>query len=458
MNLDDALRTFLAESRGLLHDMEDALTQPDGALDGEAVHAAFRAAHTIKGSAGLFGLDDIVAFTHHLESLLDAMRDGRIAAGPDTVSLLLACADNIGHLLDHQDSGDPLSTQDLARGQDLAHRLDAAASITPRAQVPRTVADVGSVPEVAAAAWRVAFKPSGDFFREGFDPASFIHHLRTVGQLANVSTNTECVPLLESLDVESCHLSFQVELTRAAEQDKVESVFDFVRELAEIEVSPALGEADALTPLPAEPAAVPQEHRKRVLPDTRLIRVQADKLDALITQVGELIVASAAVGSRAQKSRDRALAEAISVMSRLTEEVRDGAMRLRMVEIGETFQRFRRVVRDVARELGKDIELLVHGGETELDKSVVERIADPLTHLVRNAIDHGIEPASVRLATGKPARGRLTLAARHEGGAIVLEISDDGGGLNRERILAKAVQKGLIDADSNPAEDRKSVV
>lgn len=446
MNLDDALRTFLAESRGLLHEMEDALTQGADVLDNEAVHAAFRAAHTIKGSAGLFGLDDIVAFTHHLEGLLDAMRDGRVLAGSDTVSLLLACADHIGHLLDHQDSGQALSPQDLARGQDLAHRLHAAVSITPCAQVPP--APDGPVTSQAGtgSTWRVTFKPCRDFFREGFDPASFIHHLRTVGTLAHVSTGIEAVPPLESLDVESCHLDFEVALTEAAEREKVEAVFDFVRELADIGIA-APEPVDPIAPTPE-----PQEARKRVVPDTRLIRVQAEKLDALITQVGELIVASAAVGSRAQQSRDRALAEAISVMSRLTEEVRDGAMRLRMVEIGETFQRFRRIVRDVARELGKDIELQVHGGETELDKSVVERIADPLTHLVRNAIDHGIEPASVRLANGKPGRGRLVLGARHEGGAIVLEISDDGGGLNRERILAKAVQKGLIDPDSHPTD------
>jgi two-component system chemotaxis sensor kinase CheA len=452
VNLDDALRTFLAESRGLLHEMEDALTQRVDVLDDEAVHAAFRAAHTIKGSAGLFGLDDIVAFTHHLEGLLDAMRDGRVQAGSDTVSLLLACADHIGHLLDHQDSGHTLSPPDLARGQDLAHRLDAAASITPCAQVPLTPDGSPTLQAGAGSTWHVTFKPCKDLFREGFDPASFIHHLRTVGTLAHVSTEVEAVPPLENLDAESCHLGFEVVLTEAAEREKVEAVFDFVRELAEIGIeAPEPGVSDPGA-APIAPPPEPQEMRKRVAPDTRLIRVQAEKLDALITQVGELIVASAAVGSRAQQSRDRGLAEAISVMSRLTEEVRDGAMRLRMVEIGETFQRFRRIVRDVARELGKDIELQVHGGETELDKSVVERIADPLTHLVRNAIDHGIEPASERIAHGKPGRGRLVLSARHEGGAIVLEISDDGGGLNRERILAKAVQKGLIEADSLPTD------
>ncbi len=178
--------------------------------------------------------------------------------------------------------------------------------------------------------------------------------------------------------------------------------------------------------------------------EAKLIRVQADKLDSLINLVGELVIAGASAALLAQRAKDPALFEATSAITRLVDEIRDGALRLRMVQIGETFNRFHRVVRDVSKEMGKDIDLLITGAETELDKTVVEKISDPLMHLVRNAIDHGIEAPALRQERGKPAKGSLRLNAYHESGSIVIEVGDDGGGLNKERILAKAVEKGLI--------------
>ncbi|HEX5757298.1 MAG TPA: chemotaxis protein CheA, partial [Arenimonas sp.] len=210
-------------------------------------------------------------------------------------------------------------------------------------------------------------------------------------------------------------------------------------------------ETRAVHPQVVEAALKKQgEARKRQAQEAQLLRVQAGKLDALIDRVGELVIASAGVGQVANRLGDAELHESISAMSRLIEDLRDGAMRLRMVEIGETFNRFRRIVRDVAQQLGKDIELTISGADTELDKSLVEQIADPLTHLVRNAIDHGIESSEQRLASGKPARGHIRLDAHHEAGNVIIEVSDDGGGLKREAILAKARQKGLVAADANP--------
>ncbi len=178
--------------------------------------------------------------------------------------------------------------------------------------------------------------------------------------------------------------------------------------------------------------------------EARLVRVQADKLDQLIDLVGELVIAGASANLLAQKSRQSELVEATSVLSRLVEDIRDSALQLRMVQIGETFNRFNRVVRDVSRELGKEIELVVSGGETELDKTVVEKIGDPLMHLVRNSLDHGIEPTAVRLERGKPACGRVSLNAYHDSGSVVIEIADDGGGLNKDKITAKAIERGII--------------
>ncbi len=178
--------------------------------------------------------------------------------------------------------------------------------------------------------------------------------------------------------------------------------------------------------------------------ENRFVRVDADKLEELINQVGEMVIAGASATLLARRTQDGALHEAMSLMGRLVEEIRDCALSLRMVEIGETFNRFQRVVRDVSRELGKEIALEISGGETELDKTVVEKITDPLTHLVRNSIDHGIEPAEVRVSRGKPANGIIRLNAYHESGTIVIEVSDDGGGLNRDKILGKAIEKGIV--------------
>ncbi len=515
MNLDDALQTFGAESRALLAEMEQALLRleqvPD---DAEAIRAVFRAAHTIKGSAGLFGFDAIVGFTHHVESLLVRLRDGDAAMTPPLGDLLLACADHIERLLAAQLDGGVLTDADTAQGGALAQRLAAAlgpsaagtalAAIEPTLarEVPRAAGEAGNV-------WHLSLRVSPGVLRDGLDPAAFIRHLRTLGRIVHIATLADALPPLPALDAEDCLLGFEIRLASDAAKADIEAVFEFMREDCRLHILPPesrigdflqliealpedrlrLGEllvaAGAVTQreldaavaeqaqsgpprtplgqiLLAEQVVQPElvhaaltkqtEARRRQAQESRLIRVQADKLDALIDLVGEMVVAGAAVGLLSRRHADRRLSEAASLLARLTEGVRDGAMRLRMVEIGETFARFRRIVRDVAKELGKDIELVVSGAETELDKSVVERIADPLTHLVRNAIDHGIEPRAVREARGKPARGRLELAARHEAGCIVIEVRDDGGGLDRERILAKARDLGLVAADAQPAD------
>lgn len=241
-------------------------------------------------------------------------------------------------------------------------------------------------------------------------------------------------------------------------------MFEFVREDCDLEILSVPAPMDASAVPASEPvvaavapvvgtlAAVPAAAPARVPQDTgarntdaRSICVDADKLDRMIDLVGELIIAVAGTNANAQRTGDAQLLESASILAGLVEEVRESALQLRMVKIGGTFSRFQRVVHDVARELGKDIALVVAGEDTELDKSVVEKIGDPLTHLVRNAMDHGIEPAHVRVARGKPARGTVGLNAYHDSGSIVIQITDDGGGLNRDRILAKALERGLIE-------------
>jgi len=510
MDLNDALHTFLDESRSLLVDMEAALIHLEQTPnDPEAINAVFRAAHTIKGAAGMFGLDEIVAFTHHLETLLMLVREGTVTLGSDTICLLLQSGDHVGHLLEAIAAGGLRSNslQDIEQ-QLLTQLQHACGNASKAVEVPDLPTIDINAPESLNndELWHISLRFSPTVIQQGFEPASFIHHLRTLGRIVQINTLTHTLPALSDMDPECCYLGFEIRFASNASKSEIEAVFEFVSDDCDLRILPpnsrvedylslinelpvdsmllgeillacgALTEHELDRALREQQAEPPQEHhplgeilieehavqpelvqgvigrqnelRQRQAQEAKLIRVHSDKLDALINRVAELIIASSAVGVLARHNKDRSMREAASMVSRLTEQVRDGAMMLRMVEIGEIFNRFKRVVRDVSKETGKEIELHIGGAETELDKILVDKISDPLTHLVRNAIDHGIETPAVRIQRGKPATGRLDLRAFHEAGTIVIEMSDDGAGLNRERIIAKAVQKGLITADA----------
>lgn len=509
MDLNDALQTFFDESRGLLTDMEAALIHLEQTPnDPEAINAVFRAAHTIKGAAGLFGLDDIVLFTHHLETLLVLVREGSLDLNSDLIGLLLQSGDHVGHLLDAMEAGGLRNDSLIHKEQQLLAQLQqASGSVGAAVQVASLPKVDFSNPESLNSdeLWHLSLRFSAGVMQEGFEPASFIYHLRTLGRIVQISTLTHALPALSEIEPENCYLGFEIRFASHASKSEIEGIFEFVSQDCELRILPPdsrledylrlidelpadrmrLGEillaCGAVTEhelqralheqaqepgeerhplgeiLIEEQAVQPElvqgaigrqtELRQRQAQEAKLIRVHSDKLDALINRVAELIIASSAVGVLARHNKDRAMREAASMVSRLTEQVRDGAMMLRMVEIGETFNRFKRLVRDVSKETGKEIELHIGGADTELDKILVDKIADPLTHLVRNAIDHGIEPPALRLQRGKPAAGRLELRAYHEAGMIVIEVCDDGAGLNRERIVAKAIQKGLVAAD-----------
>jgi two-component system chemotaxis sensor kinase CheA len=516
MNLDQALQTFIVESRELLEDMENALLAVEQAeTKTEMVNAIFRAAHTIKGSAGLFGLDHIVAFTHVVESVLDQVRDGKIEVADRLIILLLSCCDHIGALIDAVDSGQLGENQALAqRGVPLTEQLQIYLGVSQPAgmqvavsqqdaaqQDSKTVERIDN-PTGGRDHWHISLRFGRDVLRNGMDPLSFLRYLGKLGTIIGIATLPDAIPGANEMDPESCYLGFEIAFESDADKAAIDNVFDFVRDDCSIRILPPhsriseyvrliqelperparLGEIlvlcgsvtaqeleDALNAQSDAKPAAPQigeilvDHgtvrpavveaalakQKKVselkTQESRSIRVDADKLDHLINLVGELIIAGASVNLIARRANNAELQECTSTLSGLVEEVRDSALQLRMVKIGATFSRFQRVVHDVSREIGKDIALIVSGEDTELDKTVVEKIADPLTHLVRNAIDHGIESGELRAARGKPAQGTVKLNAYHDSGSIVIEVSDDGGGLKRDRILEKAVERGLIE-------------
>ena len=456
INLDQALQTFIVEARELLQAMEQSLLQLESDPgDQDAIGAIFRAAHTIKGSAGLFGLASIVGFTHIVEDVLDRLRDGSVAVDAALIALLLKCGDHMLELVDVVASrGETPTPATLERGETLREALSdyqplrtATADVVPAAVHDDTGADV---------LWHISLRFGVDVFRNGMDPLSFLRYLDTLGQMVQVTTLTDSIPALEHWDPESCYLGFEIDLRSTASHATLNEVFDFVRDDCDVHISAvdetpessvAIGSdliAQAEPGLaPASPQRQPANSEAKTR-DGSYVRVNADKLDELINLVGELVIASAGASLLARSCNNDPLQEATSTVSGLVEEILDGALHLRMIPIGDTFNRFRRVVRDVSQELGKDIELIISGAETELDKTVVEKIGDPLMHLLRNAMDHGIESADARRAAGKSSKGHLSLNAYHDSGSIVIEIADDGAGLNRDRILEKAQERGLV--------------
>ncbi|GAA2596625.1 chemotaxis protein CheA [Dactylosporangium fulvum] len=490
-DIHDALETFITEARELVQDFEDGLLELESGPAGpEAVNGLFRAMHTLKGSAGLFGLGHLVSFAHVLESVLDELRGGRLQVTPELVSALLPCTDHITALVDGVAGG---RTEPTAAEADVSARLLAAL------EPFQSGAPDGTAPPAAPApdgprTWLLSLWFGPDCLRNGMDPLSFLRYLSTMGTVAWAVTVRDALPRADEADPETCYLGFEVEFLSTAAKADIESVFEFVRDDSTITILPADSAVELIAALPendrlgdllrrsgmvtdlelakalqiqqeairaGEASGKPlgeilvQEHivqqpvveaaldRQRKTAegrqqDNQTIRVFASRLDKLIDLVGELVIAQAGVGTA------DGLSETQENVLRLVEEVRHTALSLRMVPIGTTLRRFERVVRDVCLDLGKEVDLVITGGEAEMDKALVERIGDPLLHLVRNALDHGMETRAERERLGKPVRGRLRLNAFHDAGSIVIEVADDGRGLDRERILAKAVDRGLV--------------
>jgi len=515
---DDPTQTFVQESEDLLAIMEDALLAMEQAPDDEEhLNSLFRAMHTIKGAAGIFGLDFIVEFTHPVETELDRARGGQRDIDENFVALMLECKDHTADLVQAVADGQDSAAADvLARGQDIIRRLVGEA---PEAPADAPAASASATPDGDTNAdptqdpWMLSLQFKEDAFRNGLDPLSFIRYLSRLGEITDIVVLPDHLPALDALDPESCHLGFVLAFVSSASKEEIDDVFEFAREDCDIRIIPpkskqreygalidsledddrtriggilarvgaitereleeAINEQDALADammvdetvaekpigeILVESKAVDKPTLDKALQkqassrdgqskESRSIRVDADRLGRLINLVGELVISNAAVKLMVERHELHDVTEVVTGAENLIEEIRDNALQLRMVQIGDTFSRFRRVVRDVSKDLDKKIDLVITGGEAELDKTVVEKINDPLTHLVRNSLDHGIETPEVRKAAGKPETGVLRLNALHDSGHIVIQIADDGAGLDTEKIRAKAEANGLIKAD-----------
>jgi len=435
--------TFFQEADEHLAEMESGLLKLERSSDPELLNAVFRGAHSIKGASGTFGFEDVARFTHAMEGLLDRMRGGAIESSAPRIGLLLESLDILRRLLEAARSG--------AAAPPEAEQVTGALFVAQRAGESRLDAPIGvRMEDRAPAHWQVRFVPSPQILCQGMDPVLVLRDLARLGEVLKVEADLSRLPALAGLQVDCCYLAWSVELASDRTEAEIRDAFAFVEEGAAIEIRRSTANDALPTPASANNRALPSA-------ESGTLRVATGKVDRLIDLVGELIIAQSMASQvlAAFQPGDLArLQETFAEVERYTRELQERLMGVRMLPIGHAFSRFPRLIRDLAAATGKQVALKIEGEETELDKSVVERMADPLTHLVRNAIDHGIESTTERIAAGKPSAGTIGLRARHQGGSVVLEVSDDGHGLDRGRILTKARERGLAIEGEDPSDER----
>jgi two-component system, chemotaxis family, sensor kinase CheA len=493
--IDVHRQAFKEEAYELLSELESSLLEleerPD---DSDLIGRVFRAMHTIKGSGSMFGFDDIAHFTHEVETIFDMVRNGKLQVTKTLVNLTLSARDQIKSMLDNADGG---GGADLAESGRIIAGLRALASSEGPVAAP---AGPGAEAKPKAAGtdaritYRVRFQPNPEIFACGSNPLNLLAELRDLGP-CNVVAQTGALPALEDMDPELCYILWDVVLTTDQGLNAIRDVFIFVEDdcvlhidkiaeydeesgrenhqkLGEImrdrgdisaeEMAAVLAKQQKFGELAianglvtedkVESALVEQRHVQAVRQEKQnadagnSIRVPAERLDVLVNLVGELVTVQARLSQTAAGRADAELVAIAEEVERLTGELRDSALNIRMLPIGSTFSKFKRLVRDLSGELGKEIEMTTDGAETELDKTVIERLNDPLVHLIRNSIDHGVELPEVRVAAGKPRFGTVHLSAVHSGDSVLITIKDDGAGLDKEAIRAKAVERGLISA------------
>ncbi|MEK1860494.1 MAG: chemotaxis protein CheA [Rhizobium leguminosarum] len=466
MSTLDPVAVFRTEAAECLEAIEAGLLDLTHQLDNkDLVDAVFRGLHTLKGSGAMFGFEALAAFTHHCETAFDRVRKGEVAATSELVAAVLAAQDHMRALVDqpdadHGDTGNKL----LAQLQAAVGGKQAAAAAAPAAVPPP--AAVRDAPAKKKNSWRIRFSLPANSMANGTNPLGLLDELRDLGE-CSVRANTSAIPALDDLVPTELHISWDVTLTSEQDRSAIDDVFIFVLDDMELSVEEISGTAAATAapveeraapvPVAATSTAVPEFRPVEAVPAKREapavvsqakaaenVRVPAERLDELMDRVGELVIAQSRLSQLASASTDIALRSVSEEIERLSGELRDTMMVLRMVPVATLFSRFRRLVHDLARETGKVIELVTEGESTEVDKTVIERLADPLVHLVRNSIDHGLETPADRLASGKTEAGTVTLSARQAGGEVIISIKDDGRGINRERVRAKAESSGLI--------------
>jgi two-component system chemotaxis sensor kinase CheA len=486
-------QAFREEAGELLSELETSLLEWENCPDDqELLGRIFRAMHTIKGSGAMFGFDAVAEFTHEVESALDRARSGELACSPQLIDLTLRARDHIRCLLDESLDGPPADKQVTRQLRSSFQEL----LEKPAGQKVGTAQDPEDRPGGAEKTFRIEFRPHEDLFANGTDPLLLLDELRGMGQCA-VIAHMQDIPALEEYDSASCYTYWDIILTTSSSENEIRDVFIFVEDMCKLRVEvidtaglpdeeaeykrlgeillekgdittqklqeilhqqPRLGELliekNEVPPGRVKAALREQKQvraarqKRQAATEFSSIRVPSQRLDILADLVGEMVSVQARLTSTATRRADAELNTIAEQVERLTTELRHNTMIIRMLPIGALFSKFKRLVRDLSRDLGKEVEMVTVGEETELDKTVIERLGDPLVHLIRNSVDHGIESPAMREAAGKPPKGVVTVTAVHSGAYVLIQIQDDGAGLDPEVIRAKALEKGLIEAGS----------
>ena len=486
VDLSQFIPSFLEESFEGLELMETGLLNLK-AGDHEAINSIFRAAHSIKGGAGTFGFDSVTEFTHLVETLLDEMRDGRREIKPKDIEILLTSVDCMRLLIeaarDDEDYDEEKVTQTTKQLSQTLTNNDTSSEV--QSEQPTQNDDNSAENEVndELSTYQIHFVPEHNLAKTGNDPLFLFNALADLGELTTVA-NTGELPALTDIDPQELYLSWNLTLKTNASKEDVLEVFEWVEDecLLEVTLIETETQSKTLTEQVQSSTVEPSKNQENSTNESSVItqpqnttpnvtaiestegrtktkakvevssiRVGVDKVDNLINLVGELVITQSMLselGSDFQMNKIERLTSGLEQLLQNTKELQESVMRIRMLPISFAFNRFPRLVHDLANKTGKEMELVIKGEQTELDKTVMEQIGDPLVHLVRNAVDHGIEPSDIRLANGKPEKGTISLDAYHQGGNIVIEIADDGGGINRQKVFAKAVEKGIVEPNA----------
>ncbi len=491
--------TFFQECEEQLSELESGLiAMENGTADAETVNAVFRAVHSMKGGAGIFALDTLVRFAHIFETALDKVRSGALAASPPVVAVFLRAADLLADLVRAaRENGAVDEARIAALGKEFG-QIDntGAAQEDIAARQPPGAVDESAAGKAQDHIWTILFTPYPALYAKANEAAVLLRELRRLG-VTETELDGSRLPELQELDPEGAYLTWHITLKSNCGKQDILDLFEFAEDDCRLEINlaeapgfepgavitgengfkfeffppfePEEEEAEAPPPAPSakttepEPPPVPHQAIQAMAVKAEAasnvgttIRVDLDRVDRMIDLVGELVINEAMLSQRVLEAgivRSSGVAMALEELEHLTREIQDSVMAIRAQPVRSVFQRMPRLVREVAAMTGKQVRLLTEGEATEVDKTVIERIADPLTHMIRNAIDHGLESTDARLAAGKPAEGTVKLTALHRSGRIVLEVSDDGGGINRARVRQKAVENGLIAPDAQMTDE-----
>lgn len=466
IDMEQFHQVFFEESFEGLDVMETGLLNLDsGEADSEEINSIFRAAHSIKGGSGTFGFKNIADFTHIMETLLDEVRDGVRELTREGINILLKSVDCLRMMMTAASEGGEVDDDEVKQNYVALETIlnaDGAPAASATTAQAASASAATSTNTVSGTNWNINFAPHKNFMQFGNDPVRILRELSKLGEISGL-VDTSKVPAFADLNPEDMYLSWDLQLKGDVSKEAIKDVFAWVEDESDISITQGAAKpavVQAKTPVTAAPkpasstdaakAAVSTADKKdKQAGTTSSIRVGIDKIDDLINMVGELVITQSMLsmlGEDFDMSRLEKLQEGLIQLDRHTRELQESVMQIRMVPISFTFSRFPRMVRDLSDKLGKNIELVMHGENTELDKTVIEKIGDPLVHLVRNSVDHGIEMPADRIAAGKPESGTIQLNAFHRGGNILIEITDDGKGIDKDVIFNKAVDKGLVEA------------